>query len=144
MFHFKNVSKDTTTMKSQIDIKLATFEDIKTLSSKANAENVSVKSDAKTKYIAGYINGGLVGFVGYMEMKNTIRYKSDYVIPICRGKGVYKTLWKERDKVVEKEYGLIEKTAFCTPKSINTYLKNGFQKIKINNNGYWYVKKEVL
>lgn len=127
-------------MKQQVEIKMTTFEDIKHLASKANKENVAVKKDDKTKYIAAFLNGEIIGFVGFMEIKDTIRYKSDYIIPFCRGKGIYHLLWEERDKVVKNKYGEVEKTAFCTPKSINTYLKNGFEKVKTNNNGYWFVK----
>lgn len=129
-------------MKQQVEVKITTFEDIKHLVAKANKESVSVKKDDKTTYITAFLNGEIIGFVGYMEIKDAIRYKSDYVIPICRGKGIYHLLWDERDKIIRSKYGEVEKTAFCTPKSINTYLKNGFEKVKLNSNGYWFVKQK--
>ena len=58
------------------------------------------------------------------------RFKSDYVLPEYRGKGVYRAMFQARleDAV---SYGLVEGTAFCTPMSVHQYNKSGFETISM-------------
>jgi hypothetical protein len=99
-------------------------------------EQVAIKKDDKnTKYITAIKNNRILGCVGYQKIGNTIRYKTDFTHPNYRGIGIYKQLFKERDNII----GNNKITAFCTSKSIGTFLNNGFGVQRVGKNGIKYV-----
>jgi GNAT superfamily N-acetyltransferase len=84
-----------------------------------------VVMDSDTSYLLMRVAGMVIGFVGYMEVAGSIRFKSDWVDPDWRGQGVYAELFKKRMELFDDTQTL---TAFCTPMSLPTYIRNGFVK----------------
>ena len=119
-----------------VKIKQCKYEDLFPLRN-MRKESVALKDDGVTKYIGAFIESEIIGCVGYQEIGNKIRYKTDYVHPKYRGMGIYSLLFKEREKLFE---GRNEITAFCTLKSLNCYLSHGFKKIN-QKKGITFVKR---
>lgn len=96
-------------------------------------ERVATRHLPGTEYLGMYINGELIGVVGWMKIKNVTRYKTDYIHPNHRGNGYYKELFMARDALVN---GTV--SAFCTSMSLPVYLNNGFEKLR-ERDGITYV-----
>lgn len=76
------------------------------------------------KYIGAYVDGKLVGCVGWFIKGKTIRYRTDYVLPNYRKAGIYTALFLAREDKCAK-LGM-RTTAFCTSRSRGMYLRSGF------------------
>lgn len=118
-------------------IKAATFEELKHFKAKANKEGVVM--DNSTTYLAFFVNGMPVGFVGWMHVLGSLRYKSDWLMPEWRGQGIYKLLFAERDKILSAQEDI---TAYCTQMSLPVYLANGFEVQKVLERGSTMVKRK--
>ncbi len=71
-------------------------------------------------------NNNIRGFVCLTINKTlTARFKSDFVLTGYRNRGIYKILFAARMNYA-KHTKLKKATAFCTPLSYPTYIKNGF------------------
>lgn len=105
-------------------------------------ERVAIKKhDPATKYLC-YMNGiHPVAIVGWQVIKDGhIRFKTDYVRPNFRGKGLYSALWEYRMNLIFKEYNPHTITAYCTEMSLPKYLKEGFLTRSVGKTGITYVK----
>lgn len=81
----------------------------------------------KTSYMEFYEAGEPVGMVEWMEYKNKIVYKNDYVVPTKRGRGIYRAMFDARERHLNTNKPV---EATCTSMSINHYIANGFKIIK--------------
>lgn len=98
------------------------------------AEKIAMQKD-NTTYIWAYIDDILVWVVWRRKVWKNIRYKTDYVKKEYRWKWIYKLLFQYRDHICKWH----EVNAFCTEKSIHTYLKNWFTVQKIWKNWIYFV-----
>ena len=106
----------------------------------AKKEGVSfTPTKNQTKYIARLILDKVIGFVGYEIQTGGVRFKSDYVHPNYRGNGYYQELFDYRMNLFANEKRI---TAYCTNKSLSTYLRNGFKATNTNKNNVTYVIRE--
>lgn len=106
-------------------------------------ESVDLK-DNWTIYYAWKIWDEIVWFVWVMLVWKNIRYKSDYVFEEHRNKWYYDMLFDAREKIVlgafKNKFPTI--TAFCTSKSIWTYLRKWFEIQSKNKNWIYFVKRK--
>lgn len=114
------------------------YSDLKPYKSQVEKESVDLK-ESWTMYIWAEIQGKLAGFVWVMKVWNNLRYKSDYVFDDFRGKWVYDNLFKAREEITAKLD--MDVTAFCTSKSIWTFLRYGFDIQSKNKNWFYFVKR---
>lgn len=97
------------------------------------ASRVALKRNDGTVYIGMYEDEKLIGFAGYKILPDSIRLKTDYIVPECRGKGLYDELFKFRLETIRKKYGEVRMTAYCTEMSIGTYKRHGFKSTSKKN-----------
>lgn len=107
-------------------------------------ERVAIqREESKARYLGAFEGNRLVGVVGWTDMGNGhIRLKTDFVRPEFRRKGIYQMLWAGRMERVEALRPRVS-TAFCTPMSLPTFLKAGFEK-ESERNGIAFVRKIFL
>lgn len=120
------------------EIRICSYDEIRALKS-LSKESVDFHNNGKTTYIGYFDNGEILGVVGYQWIGTKLRYKTDGVKSSCRGRGIYTKLFAYRDSLCSK-LAAKSTTAFCTSKSIGTYLKNGF-KVKSINKGITFVER---
>ena len=121
-------------------IRKGNIDELNHLKQIAMKERVILKDTiSDVNYIIAQLDGLIIGFVGYSILKNKARFKSDFVHPEFRCKGIYSILFQERLKRVKN---IKQIDAFCTKFSLPKYLKNGFIIKKINNFGITYVTKK--
>lgn len=114
-------------MKNNIEIRIVEYAELRPLF-QLRGESVDIKENAKTTYLGAFINGRIVGVVGWMMFGKVLRYKTDGVLPQYRGMGIYSELWSKREQLCR---GLAESTtAFCTEKSLCKYLASGFEIVR--------------
>lgn len=101
---------------------------------------VAFKRGDGTVYLAAIEASMIIGFVGYKVLSDSIRLKTDYVLPQARGRGVYDQLFIKRLAVIEEKYGNPRLTAYCTEMSIGTYVRKGFKRLT-QRNGITFVEK---
>lgn len=101
-------------------------------------EQVCIKNkNDNTKFIVLEQNNQIIACVGYLQMRNTVRYKTGFVLPNYRGNGYYKILFNEREKICKCN----ECTAFCTSRSLQLFLKNNFKIEKYLTNNIVFVRR---
>ena len=83
------------------------------------------------RYLAFYINGDIIGVVGFKISKNTAYLGGAFVEPKNRLQSIFKKLNTERFKYLA---GKIV-TANCTQNSLHLHLKNGAIAVKQYKNG---------
>lgn len=104
-------------------------------------EHVDVKEVEGTHYLGAFANGLLVGCCGWVMIGSVLRYKADCVLRNYRGNGIYEKLFKFRELSTVHLYRK-KTTAFCTDKSLNTYIRHGFCSITTNGNGITFVERK--
>lgn len=109
----------------------ATFEELKPLTSCAK-ESVAFHNGSNVFYIGAFIDGEIVGVVGYQMIGSVLRYKTDCVAKEYRGIGIYSELFNIRDMLCVGKSK--RTTAMCTSKSLPTYIKRGFKVVSVKNN----------
>lgn len=123
-----------------IEVKIIEYTSIQHLKSKVAKEGVVIDDDG-TVYLGAFIDGNLVGFVGFRLLRETdMRFKSDWVDMNFRRQGIYTKLWEAREHLIQ-EYSYTLCSAWCTQKSLPTYLKNKFEVQSVNKNGSTFVKR---
>lgn len=104
-------------------------------------ESIDFKFYPNCQYLGAFVDGQLVGMVAWQMVGQSLRYKSDCVLPTFRKQGVYSALWKARDEATnDTKHSSV--TAYCTPMSLGMYLARGFKQGKTNRYGITFVKKE--
>ena len=120
--------KLSTKINERIVIRQSKYVDVAGLASRAKKERVSMANPEGAIWFCAYSEDNVVGFVCLVINKRSgvARFKSDYVIDSYRGYGLYKSLFRLR--MVFCSFNKVKKvTAFCTPMSYPTYIKNGFK-----------------
>lgn len=103
-------------------------------------ERVDAKRVCGARYIGAFVRGKLVGCCGWVLIGSVLRYKGDCVLQNFRMNGIYELLFSERDKITET-IPRKKNTAFCTAKSLRTYLRHGFCSITTKGNGITFVSR---
>lgn len=106
-------------------------------------ESIDFKYYPNCEYLGAFVDGQLVGMVAWQMVGQSLRYKSDCVLPAFRKRGVYSALWKARDEAT-KDVKRASVTAYCTQMSLGMYLSKGFRQGKTNRYGITFVKKEIV
>lgn len=118
-------------------IKEVKYDFIKKYKKIVEKERVDLKENWTTYYWY-FLDNILVWFIWVLEKDKTIRFKSDYIFKEFRWNWYYKELFNFRLNLFKKKNKEI--SAFCTEKSIWTYLKNWFNIINKNKNWIYFVK----
>ena len=108
---------------SKIVIKPCRWFDTEPFHKEANKYGVSFPEN--TSYYGYWIDKKLVGVVGY-DRKNvdTVKLRSDYVLPEYRGHRIYEALNDFRSSEL-KEKGITKAEIVCTKLSERLHVKNG-------------------
>lgn len=122
-------------------MRLATFDEVKPFRAQALKERVTMDNPPEAIwFIAEQAPGEIVGFCCAVIKGLLARFKSDFVLPAFRGRGIYQIMFVYRMANVN---GVKMITAFCTPKSLKTYLRNGFV-VQTQRRDITFVKKVIL
>jgi GNAT superfamily N-acetyltransferase len=112
----------------KIAAKRCDYEVIKPFKTQCSKERVTLDNPSGSVWIAAFNDDKVIGFVCLVVTKaRSARFKSDYVLPEYRGRGIYGRLFALRMALCGR-LGVKKATAFCTPLSLPTYVKNGFQR----------------
>lgn len=114
-------------MEKSIEMRVVNYNELKPLLS-LRGESVDVKYNPKTTYIGAFMDGCIIGVVGWMMNGQVLRYKTDGVLPKYRGMGIYSKLWDERERMCRGKAKTT--TAFCTEKSLAKYIASGFNVVR--------------
>jgi GNAT superfamily N-acetyltransferase len=109
-------------------LQVVPFERIQPFKSRVVKERVTLDNPKGAVWFAAVdVNNenAIIGFVCAVVKGKTVRFKSDYIAPEYRGKGIYRSLFEKRLRGASCKAQ--RATAFCTPLSLPTYLKFGFQ-----------------
>lgn len=109
--------------------------------SRAKAERVTMENPHGSIWFGAFDDTGTVlGFACMVVKGQAARFKSDYVLPEHRGRGIATALMRLR---LERcmDLSLTRATAFCTPLSLGIYLKHGFQAKGCNGRGITFVSR---
>ena len=119
-------------------LKEITYDDVKSFATIAKKERVSFENPANAEWYGIYEDEQLVSFFCLVVKGKSARFKSNYTLPEYRGRGY---LQKFIDFALAecRQKGLYEMTAFCTPMSIKSHLRNGAVKHS-KKNDITYVK----
>jgi hypothetical protein len=93
-------------------------------------------SDINHVWYLIYKNNYLIGFCSAIQTKNNIKFSHDYIIEKERGNKYYDLIFKERLNDYEDKKII----SVATNKSVNTFLRYGFQIIK-KTKKYNFLKK---
>ena len=114
------------------------YEAVKPFIKAAKKEHVSFGNPIGAKWYGIYVDGYLVSFYCIVIKGKTARFKSNYTIPEYRGRGCLQA-FIEHAKDLCKWRGVKEITAFCTPLSVKSHIRNG-AVMKSQNKNIAFVK----
>lgn len=123
----------------KLNVRTCAYDELKPISVMTK-EGVALHDNGSTLYIGCFDGDKIVGVVGFQRLGSKMRYKTDYVRPEYRGRGIYSMLFKHRDMICTR-MGCKVFTAFCTKMSAATYLRNHFKK-KSEKNGIIFVERK--
>lgn len=114
------------------------FDDVKPFSTAAKKERVSFENPAEAEWYGIFEGEKLVSFFCLVVKGKSARFKSNYTLPEYRGKG-YLQQFIDFAVAECRARGVYEMTAFCTPMSIKSHLRNG-AIIKSNKGDITFIK----
>jgi len=100
------------------------FLAIKPLMAAAKKERVSFENPTGARWYGIFDGDALVSFYCIVLKGKSARFKSNYTIPEYRGKGCLQK-FIEHAKDLCRMRGVSEMTAFCTPLSVKSHVRNG-------------------
>ena len=103
-------------------------------------EHVDAKFVNGAHYLGAFVHGKLVGCCGWVLLGSVLRYKGDCVLPNYRMNNIYEGMFYMRDARTQN-IPHTKTTAFCTAKSLNTYLRHGFCSVTTKANGITFVSR---
>lgn len=103
------------------------YSEIEHLVPQAKKERIGITPN--TKFYCVKDNDKVIGFCGIVFKRGYAVVKNIYVIPEKRKQGIGEQIIKYQFKVV-KQAGYPFALAYCTPKSINIFIKLGAEVIK--------------
>ena len=107
-----------------IEIQKIRFDDVKPFSAAAKKERVSFENPAEAEWYGIFEDEKLVSFFCLVIKGTSARFKSNYTLPDYRGRGC---LQRFIDFAITecRRRGVCVITAFCTPLSLKSHLRNG-------------------
>lgn len=105
-------------------LKKIQFDDVKAFETAAKKERVSFENPAAAEWYGIFDNEKIVSFCCLVIKGKSARFKSNYTLPNYRGRGY---LQRFIDFAISEcmRRGVYEMTAFCTPMSVKSHLRNG-------------------
>lgn len=100
------------------------FLKVQQYKSAAKKERVSFENPAGARWYGIFDGDVLVAFYCIVLKGQSARFKSNYTIPEYRGKGCLQK-FIEHAKDLCRMHGVRELTAFCTPLSVKSHIRNG-------------------
>ena len=100
------------------------FESVKPFAAAAKKERVSFENPAEAEWYGIFDGDKIVSFFCLVVKGKSARFKSNYTLPEYRGRGYLQAFISFAIKECLKR-GVSEMTAFCTPLSIKSHLRNG-------------------
>ena len=107
-----------------IEIQKIQFDDVKPFSAAAKKERVSFENPAAAEWYGIFEDEKLVSFFCLVVKGTSARFKSNYTLPDYRGRG-YLQRFIDFSVSECRRRGVYEMTAFCTPLSVKSHLRNG-------------------
>lgn len=106
------------------EIRKVKFDEIKPFIGKAKKERVSFENPIEAEWYGLFEGEKIIAFFCLVVKGKKARFKSNYTLPEYRGKG---SLQRFIDFAVSEcvKRGIFEMTAFCTPMSIKSHIRNG-------------------
>jgi hypothetical protein len=123
-----------------IELKIIDYDTIKSLKNKVSKESVTLENNEHATWFGAFEHSILVGFTCVVIKGKHARYKSDYVFPEHRNKGIYAMLFAFRHNFTVTHGNITHVTAFCTKMSIGTFLLHGFTPMSKNEKNITFVK----
>jgi len=114
------------------------FLKVQQYKSAAKKERVSFENPAGARWYGIFDGERLVAFYCIVLKGHSARFKSNYTIPEYRGRGCLQK-FIEHAKDLCRMHGIKEMTAFCTPLSVKSHVRNG-GVIKSQNKDIAFVK----
>jgi len=96
---------------------------------------------AKALYLGALVENRLVGCVGWLEFKNSIKLKAGFVLPNFRKKGIYTKLCEARFKILVPKGKMM--VANCTVSALPYHLKNGAEIIEVYKHPSYKIKYDA-
>lgn len=100
------------------------FQKVQQYKSAAKKERVSFENPAGARWYGIFDEDNLVAFYCIVFRENSARFKSNYTVPEYRGRGCLQK-FIEHAKDLCRMCGITEMTAFCTPLSVKSHIRNG-------------------
>lgn len=85
---------------------------------------------------------GVLGCASMSITRQKAVFKSAYVLPSCRGRGIYAELFARR-LTLARERGVTTITATATALSRNTHLRHGFREVG-RRGKYYLMRKDLI
>lgn len=106
------------------DLQKIAYDAVKPFITAAKKERVSFENPVEAEWYGIFEDEKLVSFFCLVVKGVSARFKSNYTLPDYRGRGY---LQRFIDFAVAecRKRGVCEMTAFCTPMSIKSHLRNG-------------------
>ena len=106
-------------------IQKISFDDVKPFANAAKKERVSFENPLGARWYGLItLDGDIVSFYCLVPKGKTARFKSNYTIPEYRRRGCLQ-IFIQHAKELCRVHGVKELTAFCTPLSVNSHIRNG-------------------
>jgi len=100
------------------------FQKVQQYKSAAKKERASFENPSAARWYGIFDDDVLVAFYCIVPKGQSARFKSNYTIPEYRGKGCLQK-FIEHAKDLCRMHGIKELTAFCTPLSVKSHIRNG-------------------
>ncbi len=117
------------------------FEEVRPLTNAAKKDRVTMENPEGAVWFVAEEEGVIVGCVCAVIRGPWARFKSDFMLPKYRRKKLYQAMFGARMAHTLK-FPVKRLTAFCTPMSLDLYLKHGFEKISARRD-IWFVKRDL-
>ena len=114
------------------------FMAVKPFIAAAKKESVSFENPVGARWYGIYWDGHLISFYCIVVKGKSARFKSNYTVPEYRGRGCLQK-FIEHAKDLCRMSGVREITAFCTPLSVRSHIRNG-AVIQSQNKNIAFVK----
>jgi hypothetical protein len=121
--------------KCNIELKESQYLEVSKYSLLAKKERSIVSNTGNTKWFQIIENGEEIGCCGIYLAKNKIRLKGDYVLPQCRGRGIYTIVNNFREEYGRQING-VNKVEVLTLHP-NHFKKRGYNMLKETRKGIW-------
>lgn len=114
-------------MKNEALIRKAFFAELGELVHHPDVRRNAMTMAPNVNFLVAVVGGRIVGCVGWVERRASIKLKCALVLPEYRGRGIYASLCMERMAIIGRAKPIY---AHCTASSIRQHLKMGAEILR--------------